>query len=100
VIALVVVVVVVMACIRSLVDTGGARVFGFILLEQWRLVDSSAKFYASWLLATALGAVGLGTGLAKLKGLGIKPFTVGFAAALSVGAVSFGLIKLLSTYLH
>ena len=68
--------------------------------EQWKLVDVNAKFYAAWLLATALGAVGLGTGLAKLKGLGVKPFSVGFAAALSVGAVSFGLIKVLAPFLH
>ena len=100
VIPLFVVAFVVMACIRSLGDSSGERAFGLFPQAQWHLVDSSAKFYAQWLLATALGAVGLGTGLAKLKGLGIKPFSVGFAAALSVGVVSFGLIKLIAMYVH
>lgn len=89
---------VVMACIRSLGDSGGAKAFGLIPHEKWKLVDANAKFYASWLLATALGAVGLGTGLARLKGLGLKPFSVGFAAAFSVGVVSIALIKLLAAF--
>ncbi|HSZ59832.1 MAG TPA: putative sulfate exporter family transporter [Tepidisphaeraceae bacterium] len=100
VIPLFVVAFVLMACIRSLGDAGGAKAFGMIPQDQWKLVDSGAKFFAPWLLATALGAVGLGTGLAKLKGLGLKPFSVGFAAALCVGAVSFALIKLLAPYLQ
>jgi len=100
VIPLFVVAFVLMACIRSLGDSGGDKALGFIPLAKWKLVDTEAKFFAPWLLATALGAVGLGTGLAKLRGLGLKPFSVGFAAALSVGAVSFGLIKLLAPYMH
>ena len=100
VIPLFVVAFVLMACIRSLGDSGGDKALGFIPPAKWKLVDSEAKFLAPWLLATALGAVGLGTGLAKLRGLGLKPFSVGFAAALSVGAVSFALIKLLAPYMH
>jgi uncharacterized integral membrane protein (TIGR00698 family) len=100
VIPLFVIAFVLMACIRSLGDAGGAKAFGLIPQSQWKLVDANAKFFAPWLLATALGAVGLGTGLAKLKVLGIKPFSVGFAAALSVGAVSCVLIKLLAPYIH
>ena len=88
---------VLMACIRSLGDSaGGDKAFGLIPLEQWKHVDANAKFLASWLLATALGAVGLGTGLARFKGLGLKPFSVAFAAALSVGVVSVALIKLIA----
>jgi uncharacterized integral membrane protein (TIGR00698 family) len=96
VIPLFVITFVLMACIRSLGDMGGGKAFGFIPQEEWKFVDTVAKFFAPWLLATALGAVGLGTGLAKLRGLGLKPFSVGFAAALCVGAVSFALIKLLA----
>jgi uncharacterized integral membrane protein (TIGR00698 family) len=91
---------VLMACIRSFGDSGGAMAFGLFPQDQWKRVDPNAKFFASWLLATALGAVGLGTGLARLKGLGLKPFSVGFAAALSVGAVSIALIKLLASFSH
>ena len=87
---------VLMACIRSLGDSsGGSHVFGLIPRDKWNLVDPNAKFYVSWLLATALGAVGLGTGFNKLKGLGWKPFSVGLAAALLVGCVSTVLIKVL-----
>ena len=100
VIPLFVVAFVLMACIRSLGDSGGDKALGFIPSARWKLVDKEARFFAPWLLATALGAVGLGTGLAKLRGLGLKPFSVGFAAALSVGAVSVGLIKLLAGYMH
>jgi uncharacterized integral membrane protein (TIGR00698 family) len=88
---------VLMACVRSLGDAGGgAYALGIIPRDKWALLDPNAKFYVSWLLATALGAVGLGTGFAKLKGLGWKPFSVGFAAALLVGCVSTLLIKVLA----
>ena len=90
---------VIMACVRSLGDqtlgpAGANPAFGFIPTATWSHVDPYAKITVSWLLATALGAVGLGTGFAKLKGLGWKPFSVGFAAALLVGCVSTLLIKL------
>ena len=100
VVPLFVVAFVLMACIRSFGDAGGPMAFGLFPQDQWKMVDPNAKLYASWLLATALGAVGLGTGLARLKGLGLKPFSVGFAAALSVGIVSIALIKLLASFTH
>ncbi len=94
---------VLMACVRSLGDHSTAAAsphsaFGFIPVARWLQVDPSAKFYATWMLATALGAVGLGTGFAKLKGLGLKPFTVGLAAALLVGGVSIALIEALTAF--
>ena len=47
--------------------------------QRYRSGDKAitAKVAVAWLLATALGAVGLGTGFNKLKGLGWKPFSVG-----------------------
>ena len=39
------------------------------------------------LLGTAMAAVGLSTSVAVFKGMGLKPFAVGFAGALAVGAV-------------
>ena len=95
IIPLFVVAFVLMACVRSLGDLGGDHPLGFIPLDRWKNLDGAAKFYATWCLATALGAVGLGTGLAKLRGLGWKPFSVGLVAALLVGVVSTVLIKLL-----
>jgi len=97
-----------MACVRSLGDaTAGeaGKAFGFISRRAWfgtsadTGLDASAKFFAAWLLATALGALGLGTGLTKLKSLGLKPFMVGLAAALLVGCVSMVLIKILASHM-
>jgi uncharacterized membrane protein YadS len=39
-----------------------------------------------------MAAIGLGTGLARIRRLGIKPFCVGLAAALLVGGVSATLL--------
>jgi uncharacterized integral membrane protein (TIGR00698 family) len=52
---------------------------------------------SSWCLTIAMAAVGLGTDLRKLRGLGLKPLAVGFAAAAAVGAMSAGLLNVLPT---
>jgi uncharacterized integral membrane protein (TIGR00698 family) len=85
---------VLMACVRSLGDVGAGKAFGFVDRAAWKHLYDEAALIAPWLLATAMAAVGLGTGLAKLKGLGWKPMSVGFAAAVLVGGVSTLLIKL------
>ncbi len=79
-----------MACLRSLGDTGDpvGKAFGAIDRSHWNTVGQTAKLLVPWLLATSMAAVGLGTGFAKLRGLGWKPFTVGFFAAFLVGGVS------------
>jgi uncharacterized integral membrane protein (TIGR00698 family) len=43
------------------------------------------------LLGTAMAAVGLNTGFSVFKGLGVKPFIVGFAGACVVGAVGLAM---------
>ena len=87
-----------MACIRSVGDIGGtdSLAFGMMSRDTWHGLLRGADLAAVWCLTIAMAAVGLGTGLAKLRGLGWKPFSVGFAAALLVGGVSVALIKLLS----
>jgi uncharacterized membrane protein YadS len=94
-----------MACVRSIGDIGAdnaaIRAFGVLDRGTWKTItETASKLYAPWLLATAMGAVGLGTGLAKLRGLGWKPFSVGLAAALMVGGVSLTLVKLLAPLVH
>jgi uncharacterized integral membrane protein (TIGR00698 family) len=91
-----------MACVRSIGDTGSAagKAFGVIERSQWNTVGATAKLLVPWVLATSMAAVGLGTGLAKLRGLGLKPFSIGFAAALLVGGVSATLIHLLAPLIH
>jgi uncharacterized membrane protein YadS len=42
-----------------------------------------------------MAAVGLGTGLASLKAIGVKPLGVGLFSAVLVGGVSYTLISLL-----
>jgi uncharacterized membrane protein YadS len=89
-----------MACLRSIGDINTARAFGMLDRGSWHGMIDGAAWIAPWLLATAMGAVGLGTGLAKLRGLGWKPFSVGLAAALMVGGVSLSLVKLLGPLVH
>jgi uncharacterized membrane protein YadS len=47
----------------------------------------------------AMASVGLGTNLKRLRSLGLRPLGVGLAAALIVGAVSAGLIRLLAPWM-
>jgi uncharacterized membrane protein YadS len=98
-----------MACIRSIGDTtvkhsvtasAPGIAFGMIPQAKWDTVGATAKVLVPWLLAMSMAAVGLGTGFAKLKTLGFKPFTVGFAAALLVGVVSATLIYLVTPLMH
>ena len=88
-----------MTCLRSVGDAGGARPFGAIDRSTWDAVTRNADAAAVWCLMLAMASVGLATGLAKLKDLGWKPFSVGFAAALLVGGVSAVLVKTLAPLL-
>jgi uncharacterized membrane protein YadS len=82
-----------MACVRTIGDVGGARPFGVLDQASWERITHIADLVAIWCLMLAMASVGLATGLAKLKNLGWKPFSVGFAAALLVGGVSAALVK-------
>jgi uncharacterized integral membrane protein (TIGR00698 family) len=72
----------------------GDRPFGVLDPETWREMLAAADRVSGWCLALAMVAVGLGTGLAKLRTLGLKPMAVGLAAALLVGCVSITLLTL------
>lgn len=65
----------------------------------WKQFLDGADALAAWCLTIAMAAVGLGTGLARVKRLGWKSFGVGLAAAAVVGGVSAGLIISLAGYL-
>ena len=80
-----------MAVIRTIGDgtlqsTGAA--YGFWDSASWsRLTNQMGDFWASRvLLGTAMAAVGLNTSMAVFRGVGAKPFLVGLAGALAVGA--------------
>jgi len=50
---------------------------------------------SGYLIVISIAAVGLGTDLAAMKKVGLKPFYVGLAASIVMAGMSFGLIKLL-----
>lgn len=56
--------------------------------DQWEWLTDFIRTWAENFLAVAMAAVGLGTSFATLRGLGLKPFYVGFSAAVAVGALS------------
>jgi uncharacterized integral membrane protein (TIGR00698 family) len=78
---------------RTVGDLGG-RAFGVIGREAWWEWLGAADRISFWCLTLAMVAVGLGTGLAKLRVLGLRPIAVGLAAAVLVGGVSLGLLMI------
>jgi len=63
--------------------------------ETWNNIVHNIKFSAELLLIIAMSAVGYNTKIDKFKNLGLKPFYLGFIAAISVGIVSFSIIYLI-----
>jgi uncharacterized integral membrane protein (TIGR00698 family) len=84
----------------TLGSTGAA--FGVLGAETWAsLTRDLGDFWASQVfLGTAMAAVGLNTSFSVFKGMGLKPFAVGMAGAVVVGAVGMGLAILLGRFVH
>lgn len=79
-------------------DSSGAA-FGFMNFENWStFYHNISSFGTTYLLGIAMAGVGLSTNFAMFKGIGIKPFYIGFIAAVSVGIVSFTLISIFGNY--
>ncbi|MHC4995850.1 MAG: YeiH family protein [Planctomycetota bacterium] len=89
---------VVMVVVRTVGDMGApeGRSFGLIERETWSGWISNASQISSLLLTTSMSAVGLGTSISQLRRLGTRPFWVGCLAATLVGAVAYGIIKILA----
>lgn len=93
-----------MAVLRSLGDwmaqTGPA--FGIWSPSGWEgLTKNIGEVCGSrYLLGTALAAVGLNTTFSVFRGVGAKPFAVGFAGAVFVGAVGLVMALLLGRFVH
>lgn len=84
-----------MAAFRSIGDAmidAGDAAFGIWGPEAWDGLIDGVRTTAEYLLAAAMAAVGLGTSFAQLRGLGVKPFAVGIAAAAAVGIASVALV--------
>lgn len=88
-----------MAAFRSIgdaaVDAGGSA-FGIWGAESWDSLVEGIRTTAEYCLAAAMAAVGLGTSFVQLRGLGIRPFAVGMAAAAAVGVASIALVAVLA----
>lgn len=88
--------------ILSLVRTVGditlgnsGNAFGLFAQSTWEnIYNYSSSFGTTYLLGMAMAGVGLSTNFKMFKGIGIKPFYIGFIAAVSVGIVSVTLISL------
>ncbi|MEW6580735.1 MAG: putative sulfate exporter family transporter [Chloroflexota bacterium] len=79
------------ALIRTVGDAtldGSGAAWGLWDSDGWDALTATIKQWAENFLAMAMAGVGLGTRVAQLRGLGLKPFYVGLAASVSVGAVS------------
>lgn len=79
---------VLMAGFRTWGDLGEVPFGGLLDAQQWEALISLVSDLSVVCLTVAMAAVGLGTHLARLKVLGLRPLAVGFLAALAVGAVS------------
>ncbi|GBD00188.1 hypothetical protein HRbin17_02726 [bacterium HR17] len=93
-----------MAVVRSIGDAtlqSGAA-FGIWTASAWEgLTKSIGEFWGSRiLLGTAMAAVGLNTHPSVFKGVGAKPFLVGFIGALVVGLVGFGMAATIGQFVR
>lgn len=77
----------------TLDSTGSA--FGLFAPDSWSsLYTNLSSFGTTYLLGIAMAGVGLSTNFKMFKGLGLKPFYIGFVAAIAVGLVSGSLVWL------
>ncbi len=83
-----------MSLLRTIGDLG-ERPFGMLDPGQWKSIVGVVKQVATYCLAIAMAAVGLGTSIKGLRAIGLKPLGVGLFSALLVGAVSWTLVSLL-----
>lgn len=81
----------VLVAVRTVGDLGD-RPFGVLAPETWADIQTAGKSLSEWCLTLAMVAVGLGTGLANLRKLGLRPMLVGLTTAALVGLVSLGLL--------
>lgn len=88
-----------LAVLRSVGDAtlAGGRALGLFDAQQWRALVAQVGdvWGARYLLGTAMAAVGLNTSFTVFRGVGFRPFAVGLAGALVVGATGLVLALLL-----
>src|SRR6185436_18713820 len=70
------------AVVVRTVGDAGPTAFGLLSRETWQAALASAETVAAWCLAIAMASIGLGTGLDRIRRLGVRPMSVGLLAAL------------------
>jgi uncharacterized integral membrane protein (TIGR00698 family) len=89
------------AIFRSIGDAGiksGALALGIWTKQSWAALTGFINQWSTYILATAMAGVGLGTSFKTMKGLGIKPFYVGLFSATLVGVVAAVMVFLLGRF--
>jgi uncharacterized integral membrane protein (TIGR00698 family) len=81
-----------MSLLRTVGDLG-QRPFGLLEPAQWASIVGTVKQVATYCLAVAMAAVGLGTSIKGLRAIGYKPLAVGLFSAMLVGVVSYALVS-------
>lgn len=88
-----------MAGVRTMGDNGvleQGRAFGLLSPDQWNTFWNSLNTLGSkYMLGVAMAGVGLSTNFRVFKGVGVKPFYIGLAAAGTVTVVSIVMVYLL-----
>ncbi len=83
-----------MSLLRTVGDAA-TPAFGFLSTDTWAQVVHVVARIATFLLTVAMACVGLGTSIAGIRSIGLKPLAIGLFSALLVGAVSATAITLL-----
>ncbi len=86
---------VLMSVLRTVGDVSlwaSGRALWVLSAEHWSAAVAGLSQAAVYALVVALAAVGARTRLKRLLRLGVRPFLVGLAAAVTVGVISTGLI--------
>ncbi|WP_152656741.1 YeiH family protein [Oceanobacillus sp. CFH 90083] len=67
--------------------------FGIFAENTWESIYTNlSTFGTTYLLGAAMAGVGLSTNFKNFKGMGLKPFYIGFIAAVAIGIVSVVLV--------
>src|SRR5690625_1609506 len=92
----------VMSLVRTIGDftvETSSLAFGFLEATSWQtFYESLSSFGSTYMLGMAMASVGLLTDFSAFKNIGIRPFYIGFIAAVSVGIVSIVLVSLFGQF--
>lgn len=92
----------VMSLVRTIGDftvETSSLAFGFLEATSWQtFYESLSSFGSTYMLGMAMASVGLSTDFSAFKNIGIRPFYIGFIAAVSVGIVSIVLVSLFGQF--